>query len=224
MKHTIIAAIAAATALAACGGGEVAKQTPAQYEITLTNATAGQALSPPAALLHDPGFQAWRIGSGASPGLEMLSEGGASADFVAELPMAYAAHSASEPLMPGQSLQMALSADVQHPLALTTAAMLIQTNDGFTGITAWSLNHLTMGESASKLMPVYDAGTEMNSETQSSVPGVGGEGFNAERNDLGAVAMHPGVVTASDGLPTSALNASHRFDQGALLVTVRRVR
>lgn len=222
MRHTILAAIATVTTLTGCGGGEVTKPTPTQYDISVTNVTAGQALSPPVALLHDPAFSAWRIGSAASLGLERLAEGGASADFVAELPMVYAVHSASKSLLPGQRLQMTLSADAHHSPALTLAAMLVQTNDGFTGVTAWSLAQLAPGESVTKLMPVYDAGTEMNSETQNSVPGVGGEGFNPERDDIGALAMHPGTVTASDGLPTSALDANHRFGQGALQVTVTR--
>lgn len=229
MNRLSITAAVAAMVLAGCHGSSSKdpdpqpKPEPIMYELTLTNATAGQFFSPPAVVLHESGFQAWRIGESASLGLEMLAEGGASADFIAEFAMVHESMGASSPLAPGDSMSMTLMADAGGDVSLTIASMLVQTNDAFTGTASWSLDELMAGQSARRLLPVYDAGTEMNTETQASIPGLGGEGFNAERDDLGKVAMHPGVVSAVDGLPTSALDASHRFDQGALMATVKRL-
>lgn len=227
MNRLSITAALAALVLAGCNGSSSTdpnpQPKPVMYEVTLTNATAGQILSPPAVVLHTSGYHAWRIGDSASLGLEMLAEGGASADFMAEFAMQHDSASASMPLAPGGSTSIMVVADAGSDVSITVASMLVHTNDAFTGTTAWSLDGLMAGESAQRLLPVYDAGTETNSETQASMPGMGGEGFNAERKDFGKVAMHPGVVSAIDGLPTSALDVSHLFDQGVLLATIKRL-
>jgi hypothetical protein len=53
-------------------------------------------------------------------------------------------------------------------------------------------------------------------------PADGGEGFNAMRSDTGYVAMHPGVVSADDGLNSSVLSVEHRFDNPAVRIMVSR--
>jgi hypothetical protein len=91
--------------------------------------------------------------------------------------------------------------------------MLVNTNDGFTGVTDMLIGDLRAGESRSFYAQVYDAGTELNTETAATVPGpaVGGEGYNPDRMDAGFVSVHGGVVTRDDGLSTSTLDESHRF-------------
>ena len=74
-----------------------------------------------------------------------------------------------------------------------------------------------------RLTNVYDAGTEANTEEAATlVTAPGGEGFNAERDDVDFVAMHPGVVGNQDGLTNSALTGAHRFDNPAVKITVTR--
>jgi hypothetical protein len=70
----------------------------------------------------------------------------------------------------------------------------------------------------------YDAGTEANSEAKGTMPGPadGGEGFNASRDDVDFVHIHPGVISMYDGLADSVLGASHRFDNPVLAVTIMR--
>jgi hypothetical protein len=103
--------------------------------------------------------------------------------------------------------------------------MLVNTNDAFTGVNGISIGGLFPGESMTVYALVYDAGTELNSETAASIPGPagGGEGFNAGRADRNFVAMHSGVVTVDDGLLTSTLNESHRFLTPVAKITIARV-
>jgi hypothetical protein len=70
----------------------------------------------------------------------------------------------------------------------------------------------------------YDAGTEANTEAKGSMPGPadGGEGFNAARDDVNFVHIHPGVISQYDGLADSVLMPSHRFDNPVLAVTITR--
>jgi hypothetical protein len=102
--------------------------------------------------------------------------------------------------------------------------MLANTNDAFTGIRNWNIGGLAVGDSNSIMARVYDAGTEANSETVDSMPGPAamGEGFNVVRDDLDRLTVHSGVVTADDGLLTSALNESHRWLGQAAKVMVTR--
>jgi hypothetical protein len=74
------------------------------------------------------------------------------------------------------------------------------------------------------MLPVYDAGTEANDEEAANVPdpAAGGEGFNASRNDVDWVRIHPGVISSEDGLTGSALIGSHRFDNPVIKLTLTR--
>lgn len=233
-----VLALLAVSVLTACGGDDddgmmpTAMPTPtptptpemAMFEVSITNLTANQPLSPPAAMLHQSSTPLWQVGGIASDGLENLAESGSPAEFVSESTAAASA-TGSGIIMPGESTVLEVSALYNAELSLTVATMLVNTNDAFTGVTAWQVGDLSAGDYHKVLAPIYDAGTEANSETAASIPGPagGGEGFNATRDDFDYVARHPGVVTSDDGLTTSALNESHRFDNGAMLITVTRM-
>lgn len=193
------------------------------FRVTMTNTTHNQPLSPPAVILSATGRYAWDLGLPASDGLEVLSESGSPSAFVAAFDGLVSATGA-EVIMPGQSVTLSLTTDADEPLALTVVSMLVNTNDGFTGVTAWPVSHLARDGLISVLAPIYDAGTEANMETADSVPGpaAGGEGFNALRDDVDFVSRHPGVVTADDGYDASVLDQSHRFDNGAMAIAVTR--
>lgn len=198
-----------------------------QFEVALLNVTANQPLAPAAIILHDANYQGWVIGEPASVGLETLAESGSPAALLEEATAAIDAQSSDGVLMPGQSTTVTIAGIWNDELSLTVVAMPVNTNDAFSGATGWGVSDFAVGESVERLLPVYDAGTESNTETSASVPGpaAGGEGFNAERDDLlDQVTMHPGVVTMDGGLEDSALDESHRFDQGLILVRVTRLR
>lgn len=224
--------------LTACGGSDNNNDTPtptptptpsvvinAIYEITVTNATNAQPLSPPAFIIHNDGFPAWETGVAASAGLEVLAESGSPVDFISEKQSYALADAAGDgAVTPGGNISVSLETEWDEGLQITVATMLVNTNDAFTGTTGLTIGQLDAGESMSLLTRIYDAGTEENSETIESIPGpaAGGEGYNSEREASDYVTIHSGVVTLDDGLSTSVLTEAHRFDNGAMVVHIER--
>jgi hypothetical protein len=196
--------------------GGVTPVSETAYSVTVTNLTGNQPLSPLAAVVHFGGYTGWVIGTSASAGLENLAEGGDPTVFLAEAggnSNVITTGSGSGIIVPGASDTVALTTVGSPDLRLTCATMLVNTNDAFAGIADVPVGALGIGESKRILVHPYDAGTEVNDETASTIPGPagGGEGFNAERLDRDFVSAHSGVVTGEDGLGTSVLDESHRF-------------
>ena len=225
--------------LSACGGSSsTSKVMPIEvpepmitysYQVTVTNLTYAQPMSPMAVLLHNEG-QLWTIGEMASVPLENLAESGDNADVLAE-PIVLSGQSGAGLLLPGMSEVVDVSytfTDINNaPMMISLATMLVNTNDAFTGVNALAINNLAIGESISLTTSSYDSGTEKNSELMATIPGPAGggsgEGFNAERDDIDKVAMHSGIVSVDDGLMMSALTQAHRFDNPTLAVMVTRM-
>ena len=70
-------------------GGSVVTPPPpppamASFEITVTNLTNGQPLSPVAVIAHQGGYSVFSVGSAATAGLEELAEGGNNSALIAE--------------------------------------------------------------------------------------------------------------------------------------------
>ncbi|WHI52343.1 spondin domain-containing protein [Microbulbifer sp. MLAF003] len=197
------------------------------FEITVTNLTHNQPLSPVAIVAHDSALHGWVVGEPSSAGLELLAEGGDNSEFRMELEDSggFASMSAEAPLGPGASESLSLEFAEQEEVLLTIATMLVNTNDAFSGITRIDVSSLAVGDSLQRLAPIYDAGTEFNSELVGTIPGPadGGEGFNVEREDVNFVSRHPGVVSRADGYAESTLDQSHRFDQTAMLLSITRI-
>ncbi len=220
-----ILALLALPMLAACSDDDdVARAT---YQVTVYNLTEAQPLSPPVVVLHGAAYSAWTLGSPATVGLETLAEGGSGATLMTEANADAAVRTVeigSAVVGPGASAQLTASMPASSDARLTVAAMLVNTNDGFTGVTGHDLSGLAVGESLMVPARVYDAGTEDNSETAATVPGPagGGTGFDAARNDSNKVLLHGGVVSNQDGLPTSALTGNHKFDNPAMRIVVTR--
>lgn len=195
------------------------------YEITVSNLTYGQPLSPVAVILHDEG-DFWHIGEAASVALETLAESGDNTSLLAE-EQVLAAQSGTGVIMPGMSETIEVSLTDNHPELISIATMLVNTNDAFSGVNAMNLTNLQVGESISLTTRSYDAGTEKNSELVSTIPGPAsngaGEGFNEMRDDLDMVGMHAGVVSVDDGLSTSVLTQAHKFDNPTLHITINRL-
>ncbi|MFT7560391.1 MAG: hypothetical protein ACI93R_002311 [Flavobacteriales bacterium] len=211
---------------------EVESVTRVSFEVVLQNVTQNQPIAPAAVLLHDDAYKAWQIGQSASIGLETLAESGSPLMLIAEATEVFSSATGNALLMPGESDTVLITADISAvafaagELNITIAGMPVHTNDAFSGVSGWDLSGLGEGESLTALLPIYDAGTELNSEAVGTIPGpdVGGEGMNVLRDDVAdQVTRHPGVVTSDDGYEDSALNQSHRFDNGALLVKVTRL-
>ena len=206
---------------------------PVKFSITITNLTAGQPLSPTALVLHKPSLKLFQVGMPASVELEKIAEGGSPTALLEDANNNTATFITGRPAMgivPGTSATVVLetsvaSADAGH-LSLSALSMLGNTNDGFTGLNSVDLSKLAVGASLSLDTISYDAGTELNSETAATVPGPAakGEGFNPMRDDtLSVVAMHSGIISKDDGLPTSALSNLQRWDNPVARISITRM-
>jgi hypothetical protein len=217
----------AATTLVACGGSNMPepKQT---LRVTVTNLTAGQPMSPVLVALHT-GAPAWSAGATASTALEKLAESGDSSALPASLSAAGGmdAVNGTAALGPGAVESHEVSFAANAAARLTLATMLVNTNDAFTGVTALPVGAMAVGDQIRQQLVAWEAGTAANDETAGTIPGPagGGEGFNAARSDaLNTIRVHAGVISADDGLLTSALKAKHRFDNPVMSVLVERIR
>jgi hypothetical protein len=202
---------------------EVILPVSVSYEVTITNLTNAQPLSPVAVILHDTG-SLWTIGESASTALETMAESGDNSALLA-LEIVTASASGSSPLGAGATETLTVTIEDQTDAMLSLATMLVNTNDGFTGLSNIDLSGLSVGDTWSAYTSVYDAGTESNSEAEGTIPGPadGGTGFEAERDDVDFVGMHSGVVSMDDGLATSVLTEAHRFDNPAAYVMIKRM-
>lgn len=223
--------LALATLLSACNNSSDNDDTPAPpppvvvtatYQVTVTNLTSAQPFSPVAVVLHSTG-ELWQIGQPASAALETLAESGDNTALIAsDFVVSSATH--SEALIPGTSADITISTTDESARSLSLATMLVNTNDAFSGLNVIDLAALEVDASISFTTNVLDAGTEVNSEAAGTIPGPadGGEGFNAARDDVNVVAMHPGVVTSDDGIADSVLSGEHKFDNPAMAVKITR--
>ncbi|WDE05983.1 spondin domain-containing protein [Thalassomonas viridans] len=229
-----LAPLALVTLLSACGGsdndsdndGVVDMPDPMpvemSYEVTVTNLTYAQPLSPIAVVLHGDSAL-WTVGEMASTPLEILAEGGDNSDLIA-MDAILASASGEGAVGPGASATLTVTTTDETATHLSVVSMLVNTNDAFTGLTAMDLSSLAVDSPQTWTLGVYDAGTEANSELAGTIPGPadGGAGYDAERDDVDFVARHPGVVTMDDGLSTSVLTQAHRFDSPAIKLTITR--
>lgn len=202
----------------------------AMFDITVTNTTNAQPLSPAAIVVHRDGYAIFSVGSSATTGLEELAEGGDNsallAEAIADSNVVITASSAA-PIGPaGSDTQTVTPLVGELPgLRLSVSTMLVNTNDAFSGVNGIDIGSMAIGDVISVSSIAYDAGTEANSEAASDIPGPagGGEGFNSARDDRAdLVSMHAGVVSQDDGFAGSDLSNQHRFDNPVMRVRIER--
>jgi hypothetical protein len=209
-----VAGLIAATALAS-GGPQVRT-----YEVTITNLTGGQALTPALIATHRPSLRVFKVGRPASFGVQEIAENGNLAPLAAELDAdrrVWEIVQGSEPLVPaanpggtpfGSSVTLTITAG-PGARVLSYVAMLICTNDGMTGVSGLPLPH-QVGQSVSVPLAGYDAGTELNTEdfadivppcqsligVSSGEPGTGTT--NPALAEGGVIRHHPGILGVAD--------------------------
>ncbi|MDH3325330.1 MAG: spondin domain-containing protein [Gammaproteobacteria bacterium] len=206
----------------------------AMYKVTVSNLTNGQPMTPVAIVVHKSGYDAWTLGGMASIGLEKLAEGGDTADFITEasanMNVSTTDVAGATPFGPGSSVMVEVKANYSNDLKLSLASMLANTNDAFTGLLSADIGSLAIGESMTMMSHVFDAGTESNTEASGTLAGPADEStaaskaYSATRDDLhDFVSVHAGVVTMDDGLTTSILDESHRWNGVAAKIMVERL-
>ena len=202
----------------------------ASFDVTVTNLTNAQPLSPLAVIAHQATYSVFTIGAAATVGLETLAEGGDNSMLISEAdadPAVLASGSGMGPIAPAGSETVTLNVlESELPgLLISVGTMLVNTNDAISGINAADVSGLAEGDVWTSRGIVYDAGTEANTELAAEIPGPagGGEGFNATRSDrVDRVSMHTGVISQDDGFAVSGLTGQHRFDNPAIMVRIER--
>ncbi|MEM7080530.1 MAG: spondin domain-containing protein [Pseudomonadota bacterium] len=237
----LVFSLASLALLTACGGGGSSSNSgfpaadapvvTAEFVVTVTNLTNAQPLSPVALIGHDGSQQIFTLGAPASAGLEVLAEGGDNSELLAAfdgMASVFLTRGGAAPIGPGGSESFSITVNdvTRADLALSIATMLVNTNDAITAVNNMDVSDLAAGERMSVRTIAYDAGTEADTEGPGTIPGPadGGEGFNEARDDeVDRVSMHPGVLSAMDGLVTSVLTEQHRFDNPVAQVVIERV-
>jgi hypothetical protein len=145
------------------------------FEVTFTDLTSGQPLTPAVAATHSGKDELFRVGRTASFGLKEIAENGNNAPMLARLDsdrqVSDVVEAPGGPLVPagtpgdamfGQSTTFSIGAD-RGARFLSLASMLICSNDGFTGVNSLRLPR-RVGDSVTVETLGYDAGTEANTE------------------------------------------------------------
>ncbi|SKA43247.1 spondin domain-containing protein [Enterovibrio nigricans] len=198
-----------------------------EYTVTVENLTAAQPMSPITLLTHRKNFDLFDVGQPVSVALEKLAEGGDNSDVLNYRHNRRVENtlSGAAPLLPGTSESFTVYVNHRKTRFLSFASMLVNTNDALVAEADIRINKLRPGQSITVTVPVWDAGTEANTESASTIPDPagGGVGFNAERDDVNRIRIHPGVLSADEGLETSALEYRHRFLNPGAKITIKRV-
>jgi len=151
-----------------------------EYEVTVTNLTQGQWITPILGIGHNPAFalpEAGQVAAGTP--LETLAETGNPGPLATQVSGAQGVnHTVVAPdpnglagvlLPPGQSVTFRLPASQARPERLSLIAMLTPTNDAFFALRGVQAPRHRQTETF--YAPAYDAGTEVNSEACAEIPG-----------------------------------------------------
>ncbi|HPF70073.1 MAG TPA: spondin domain-containing protein [Candidatus Krumholzibacteria bacterium] len=208
--------------------GPVAKVTvrrlaPA-YEITLTNLTpatgggASQPFSPPLVATVRGWVPALAMRGYASDELITLAEDGDAGPLAATLEGSRRVSDLARgdgPVLPGGSVTFTLTADARHD-RLALACMLVNTNDGFTGVAGLPL---PAGGSMTYDLVAWDAGSEQDTELAADIPGpCCGSHFTGPDEHV-RIMPHAGIQGGGDLDP-----AVYGWDGPVASLTVTRVR
>jgi hypothetical protein len=174
------------------------------WKVTVTNLTpaGSQPLSPPLLVVHSRKADVWSTGEIASHGVAAVAEDANNGPLESALPQLDGVKSASTgaggPIPPGATRSYTVETSGRYN-RLSLLTMLVNTNDGFTGLDAakpaWrGSSHLTMA---------YDSGSERNNELKSHIPGpCCGNPF--VRDPEGAlIGPHEGITGRGDLAPAT---------------------
>ncbi len=188
------------------------------FEVTITNLTRSQTLTPPVLATHEAGFQLFVPGEAASPELFQLAEDGVTDPLVALLETIPEVHNVAvgDAVPPGGSVTLEIEGGALARY-LSAAGMLATTNDGFFSVRGVEL---PKRGGISVYATVYDAGSEGNSELCDHIPGppCNNPGVRFTDEAEGFIHVHSGIHDLAD------LGASEwDWRNPAALIEIRRV-
>jgi hypothetical protein len=198
----------AVAALATAALGAQANEGRWTYEVTVTNITYNQRFTPLLLATHKPDIRFFTLGQAATPELVTLAEDGNVAPLRTLLdgsPLVNTTAAGNGLLDPGKSISFRIQGNPWRD-RLSLAAMLIPTNDAFVSLNAVQLPYPGW-PAQTYTARAYDAGSEVNDELCSSIPGplfaeCGGSGGGGKVNGgEGFVHVHRGVHGVGDLKP-----------------------
>ena len=168
---------------------------PVLFEVSITNLTSNQVFSAPIVASHSDGTRMFVPGTAASPEMQALAEDGDNSGLAGTLgadPEVLDVVTFPANIAPGSTMSTTVTLDGYHD-ELSIAGMLVTTNDAFFG-----LDGVTDMRNASSMVfyaPVFDAGTEFNSEDCMYIPGppCGNGGVHDQRADVGFIHFSNGI-------------------------------
>lgn len=169
------------------------------YEVTITNITRGQVITPPLVISHNKGFELYTLGSPAIPELATMAEEGDTGPlqtFLATQSDVYAFTAGGAPLFPGESMTLEVAAG-HYTRFISVVGMLAVTNDAFFAVKG---ARVSLYGPKSVSAAAYDAGSEGNNESCDYVPGppCGSAGARDTENAEGFVHVHSGIHGGAD--------------------------
>ncbi len=229
MKKKTWIAIGAAAVAAAIVGGRLRDAAahrpppPILFEVTVTNITRGQVLSPPVVATHSARLEPLFVeGEPASSELAAIAEDAVNDGLIERLDADPAVKSVGVikteggPIPPGKSASIVIEAD-RMARFVSLVGMLVTTNDAFFALKG--VEGPAYG-TETYFSPAYDAGTEENNEKCEFIPGppCGKAGVRAVEGAEGYVHIHAGIHGEGDLVP-----AQHDWRNPVAEVTIRRV-
>lgn len=183
--------------LALCCATLVAGAAAAQtYEVTITNLTPGQVLSPPVVFSHRSGFELFQPGQEASPELAAVAEDADSEALLAWLSTLGAVGDVSiagDVVPPGGTITVPVEIKGNRRY-LSVLGMLVTTNDAFFANTS-----RIQSQGTTFYAPAWDSGSERNTQDCAHIPGppCGNGGVRVTQGAEGFVHIHNGIQSRS---------------------------
>ena len=232
MKRKLIGLMVGVAALATLSVGVVSashtggNSSGNNYEISITNLTKGQPLSPITVATHTSELAPLYVpGQVASAELAAVAEDADSSGLTALLDPStndnvndlQTIFGVNGPILPGETASVVVNGKGRARY-LSLVGMLVNTNDAFTAV-----NGVELRRSDNRMIwtPAYDAGSEVNNEDCGFIPGpaCGNGGVRDTVGAEGYVYIHSGVQGIADLSP-----ADHDFNNPVALIKITRTR
>lgn len=200
MKRLVLAVLvlASSVAFSVPANGSSTRQS-RSWNVTITNLTpvGSQPLSPPLVVVHSRRADVWSLGEIANHGVAAIAEDADNSVLESALPMVRGVRSVRTvpggPIAPGASRTFTVeSGDRADRLSVLT--MLVNTNDAFTGLDAVHLR----GHGATLRTRAYDAGSEVNNERTTHIPGPCCNNPFVRAPEGAVIRMHGGITGVGD--------------------------
>ncbi|MCY4578241.1 MAG: spondin domain-containing protein [Chloroflexi bacterium] len=217
----VVAALATLSVGVAAGTSRYSSSGGIDYEVSVTNLMPGQILSPIVVATHTKdNAPLFSLGQPSSAELAAMAEDADTSGLMAlwsdndEVNDLQVLTLDDGPIPPGQTAMGVVNVDGEAT-RLSLASMLVSTNDGFISLNGMSLVGVV---DRSVRVPVYDSGSEANSENCDFIPGPPcGNHLHDDSGAEGFVHIHSGVH-GGGGLTPSL----HDWHNPAALITIKR--